>query len=75
MPICGTQLAEWFCERGILAAANRFLAAKPSAQRCIRRSTKSELLHAIASRIIAQRERPGNPTTARSRWSIQDIAS
>jgi hypothetical protein len=75
MPICGTQLAEWFCERGVLAATNKFRPAKPSSQHCIRRSTKSELLHAIASQIIAQRERPGNPAKARSRWSIQDIAS
>jgi len=29
MPIYGTQLAEWFCERGILAATNRFRPAKP----------------------------------------------
>jgi hypothetical protein len=75
MPICGTQLAEWFCERGILAATNRFRPTKPSAQRSIRRSTNPELLHAIATQIIAQCERPGNPANARSRWSIQDMAS
>jgi hypothetical protein len=36
---------------------------------------KPELLHAIASEIIAQCERAGNPARARSRWSIHEMAS
>src|SRR6516162_6143705 len=39
MPICGTQLAEWFCERGILAATSRLRPPSPLSQCSIRRST------------------------------------
>jgi len=64
MPICGTQLTEWFRERGILTAAYMFRVVKPSRSVPSGDRQNGTLAGAIADPIIAQHDRAGNPASA-----------
>jgi hypothetical protein len=75
MPICGTQLAEWFRERGILTAAKFVPCRQPLPAAFHQAIDKTELLQAIARPIIAQRDRAGNPTDATAQPDVQEMAS